>query len=275
MKLFMARAAVLAALVVGFVAIGRAQYDEPIPQPSSPPAQQTPAQKGPTINKQEVQAYNKVVVDQKSGDPAKIIAESEAFLEKYPKSIYGPNLYGQLTVLYFSTGQVDKMMDAGNKALAVNPDNVDVLPLFAMAVSRGASKAQDPKAELLKAETYGKHGIEVLNAMAKPDTLDDATFEKTKSDRLAWCHSALGLVAFNRNKYDDAVVELNQAVKLASAPDPVDYYLLGKADVVTNHFIGSIDAFSKCSATGPLQAPCKAGMEDAKKKQQTGLEAPQ
>jgi tetratricopeptide (TPR) repeat protein len=276
MMRFVLKAGFLAACFFCFAVAGRAQYDEPPPDfPIQQPSSEKPAPKVPVVNKQELAAYNKIVADR--ADAAKVTEEAEAFVVKYPQSKYNQGVYAQLTNLYFAAGQTDKMMQAGAKTLALNPDNVDVLPILAMATARGiTAKTADVKGELQKAEDYGNHAVEILNALAKPDGLDDATFNRTKNDRIAMSRSALGLVNFDRGKYDDAVTQLTQAVQLASSPDPVDYFILGRADVSTNHFTGGIDAFTKCAASaGPLQAPCKAGIDDAKKKQATGLEAPQ
>ena len=103
-----------------------------------------------------------------------------------------------------------------------------------------------------KAEDYAHHAIELIPTLAKPDTVDDATFEKAKNDKLALAHSGLGLIDIDHSKFEDARTELTQAVQLASSPDPVDYYLLGNADAQASYMNGAIAAYEKCAATGPL-----------------------
>jgi hypothetical protein len=101
--------------------------------------------------------------------------------------------------------------------------------------------------------------------LTKPDTVDDATFEKAKNDKLSMAHSGLGIVDIHNGKYEDARTELNLAVKLASTPDPVDYFLLGNADVQASYYNDAAAAYEKCAASGPLAAQCKARAESAKK----------
>jgi uncharacterized protein HemY len=101
--------------------------------------------------------------------------------------------------------------------------------------------------------------------MPKPATVDDATFEKAKNDKLSLCHSGLGLLAINHSKFEDARNELTQAVQLATSPDPVDYYLLGNADAQASFMNGAVAAYEKCSVTGPLVAQCKSREEAVKK----------
>jgi tetratricopeptide (TPR) repeat protein len=286
MKHFMVRAGALSLLVLFLVPAIWAQYGGQQQQP--PAQQQQPSAKpgaqagapgnaapaGPVVPKEEQDAY-KLVNDARSGDPAHVIELSEAFVAKYPQSSYASLIYAQLTLAYLSTGQQDKMLVAGNKALELDPDDVDVLPLLAMAIPRLiSSKTTDAPQQLQKAEGYARHGIELLSAIPKPDGIDDAMFAKAKNDKLAMCHSGLGLVNLDRGKYADAASELAQSVQLASSPDPVDYFLLGRADEKTSHFTDAIEAYNKCAASGPLQGACKSAVEETKKEAQTGLEAP-
>jgi len=55
------------------------------------------------------------------------------------------------------------------------------------------------------------------------------------------------------------------ATQLASAPDPVDYYLLGNADVQASYYNDAVAAYEKCAASGPLVTQCKSRGESAKK----------
>jgi len=234
-----------------------------------PAAQNAPAGKdsgkGQKVNKAEEAAY-KAVFDSQSGDPAMQIQLGEDFVTKFPMSKYLGGVYGMLTSAYFSTGNTDKMFATGDKALALNPDNVDVLSLLAMAIPRRVKpNTPDGPQQLQKAEVYAHHAIELIPNLPKPDTVDDAAFQKAKNDKLALCHSGLGLLALNHQKYEDARTELTQAVQLASSPDMVDYYLLGNADSQASYMNGAIAAYDKCAASGPLMTQCK-GREDAVKK---------
>ncbi len=222
------------------------------------------------INKAEEAEYKKVLAAQ-GADPATQVQAGEEFLSKFPMSRYAGGVYGMLTGAYYATGNTDKMFATGDKALAADPDNVDVLSLLAMAIPRRVkANTPDGAAQLQKAEGYAHHAIELIPNMTKPDTMDDAAFEKAKNDKLSLAHSGLGLIALDHQKYDDAKTELEQAVKLASSPDPVDYYLLGNADVEGSYYHAGISAYQQCAASGPLTAQCKAREEAAKKDLDSG-----
>jgi tetratricopeptide (TPR) repeat protein len=269
-KLLNWSAAVLVLTVAIFLGAGisSAQYSQPA-SPAPAPTQNTPpakeSGKPPKVNKAEEAAYKAFLAAQ-TADPTTKIQLGEDFVTKFPMSKYLDGVYGALTTAYFTTGAFDKMFAAGTKALELNPDNVDVLALMAMAIPRRVrSNTPDAKQQMDKAETYARHAIEIIPNMTKPATVDDATFEKAKNDELSLAHSGLGLVDYNRQKYEDARTELTQAVTLATNPDPVDYYVLGNADAQASYMNGAIAAYDKCATTGPLVTQCKA-REDAVKK---------
>jgi len=255
--------------------ISRAQYGQAAsPSPAPAPTQNTPpakeSGKPQKINKAEEAAYKNVLAAQ-GGDPAMQIQIGEDFITKFPMSKYVGGVYGLLTTAYYTTGNTDKMFAAGAKSLELNPDNVDVLALLAMAIPRRVkSNTPDGPQQLQKAEVYAHHAIELIPSLTKPETVDDATFEKAKNDKLALCHSGLGLLDIGHQKFDDARTELTQAVQLATSPDPVDYYLLGNADDQASFLNGAIAAYDKCAATGPLVTQCKAREDSVKKKVAAG-----
>ncbi len=235
--------------------------------------QEKPGEQG-AANKDELKAY-KEVYDARNSDPAHMIEVGEGFLAKYPMSVYMGAVYSELASAYLNTNQPDKMVTAGTKAVEINPDNVDVLPLLAWAIPRRVTgQTPDAAQQLSKAQDYAKHGIQLLTTMPKPEEMDDAAFTKAKNEKLAMCHDGIGVAEVKTGKYDDAIAELNQSVELSATPDPVDFYLLGVANQLTSHFSDAISAFTKCSTAGPLQPQCKAGLDDAKKKSQNSLEAP-
>jgi tetratricopeptide (TPR) repeat protein len=269
-KFFRFPAALLGLTVAIFLGadICSAQYGS---APSLPPAptQNAPAGKdsgkAPKVNKAEEAAY-KVVLAAQGGDPAMQIPVGEDFITKFPMSKYVGGVYGMLTTAYYTTGNTDKMFAAGAKSLELNPDNVDVLALLAMAIPRRVkSNTPDGPQQLQKAEVYAHHAIELIPSLTKPETVDDATFEKAKNDKLALAHSGLGLLDIGHQKFEDARTELTQAVQLASSPDPVDYYLLGNADVQASFLNGAIAAYEKCASTGPLVNQCKSRVDSVKK----------
>lgn len=219
---------------------------------------------GGKVNKAEEAAYKAFLAALKA-EPATRIQLGEDFAAKFPSSQYLPVIYGVLTTSYFATGDTDKMFASGTRALQLEPQDVDVMSVLAVAIPRRVKMTSPDAAERLQAaEVYAQRTIEIISTLTKPAKMDDATFEKAKKNKLALAHSGLGLIYIDRQKYDDAREELIQATQLASTPDPVDYYLLGNADVEGSYFGEAIVAYEKCAVSGPLVEQCKAAAVSAR-----------
>ena len=170
---------------------------------------------GQAVGKDEAKAY-KAFYDARNGDAMKVIELGEGFLAKYPMSLYAGAVYSTLTTAYLNTSQPDKMVTSGQKALEINPDNVDVLPLLAWAIPRRVTaQTADGPQQLTQAEGYAKHAIQLLTTIPKPAEMDDAAFTKAKNEKLAMCHDGLGVAEVKTAKYDDAIADLNQSVELS------------------------------------------------------------
>src|SRR5579872_3976297 len=163
----------LVLLIMSLASLGWAQNDNQNQQnkkrSNNARDQEKPGQPagGQAVSKGEAKAYN-AVYDGRNGDPMKVIELGEGFLAKFPMSLYAGAVYSTLTTAYLNTNQPDKMVTAGQKALEINPDNVDVLPLLAWAIPRRVTgqTADGPK-QLAQAEDYAKHAIQLLTTLPK------------------------------------------------------------------------------------------------------------
>jgi len=253
---------------------------------SQPPAQQTDKPKTPEVtpltldipapaNVEEDAAY-KAFYAVLSNDSAKRIELGEAFIQKYPESRYKSPVYGALAFAYMQIGNMEKMQEVGEKEIALAPNDVSTLALMGQALPRTwKASAPDAAQVLVKAEQYSKQAIEITPTLPKPENMTEEAFASAKNQTLAMAHSGLGLVYVRRGKNAEAIAELEQAVKIDPAPDPVNYYLLGMANKMTSHFDDAVAALNKCAnMAGPLQVTCKTQAEDAKKLGATQLSAP-
>jgi tetratricopeptide (TPR) repeat protein len=230
----------------------------------------------PPVASPEEDAAFKAYGDAPPNDWNKKIELGEAFAQKYPQSRYLPVVYSGLTIGYMQTNQIPKMLEIGDKAVALTPNDVTTLAILAQTISR-VTNGSTPNAgqQLAKAETYSKRAIEVAATLPKPANLTDEAFSAAKNQALAAAHSGLALVYVKRGKNQEAIPELETALKIDPSPDPVNYYLLGLTNKATSHFDDAIAAFNKCAEmAGPMQPQCKAQVEDTKKKSATELSAP-
>lgn len=254
---------------------------------SQPPAQSTDKSKTPDVtpltldsapppvNAEEDAAY-KAFQAAPNTDLPKKIELGEDFVKKYPQSRYLPPVYYTLTMAYMQTNQTQKMLEVGDKEVALQPNDIATLAVLSQTISR-VTNSTTPNAaqQLAKAATYAKKAIEIAPTLPKPENMTDEVFAAGKNQALVAAHSGLGLVLIKHGQNAEAIPELEQAVKLDKDPDPVNYYLLGMANKGTSHFDDAISAFNKCAAIpGQMQATCKGQADDTKKKSSTELSAP-
>lgn len=207
-------------------------------------------------------------------DSAKKVQAAEDFLAKFPNSSYDSYAYQYLAVAYIQTGQVDKGIAAGEKAVQTNPSDFRTMAVLGQTLSRTVTDtAADAAAKLSKAETYAKNAIAGTATWVKPDAMPDATFKTLKDETLTMAHASLGLVALHQNKFDAAIPELEQAVQLGSSSnsDPTNYYLLGVAQQNSGHPDKAVPNFEKCAAVKGtnLTSTCTVLLEQSQKEAQT------
>jgi tetratricopeptide (TPR) repeat protein len=288
-KLWRMTLVLAATLLGGSVVFGQAQTNPPANPQANPPAQgqdqNKPANQQaaplsldsapPPVSAEEEAAF-KGFDTASNDDPAKKSQLADEFLQKYPQSRYRGTIYSWQVRYYFSKGQIDQMEAAGDKELELIPNDVQTLAIVGSALPRAMNaNTPDPQKRLAKAEQYSQKSLDLLPTMTKPEGMSDEQFLRAKNMTSALAYSGLGLVAFRRGKFDDAIPNFQKSVQLDPQPDPVNYYLLGLCNEKTSHFDEAATNFSKCAdIPGGLQATCKQGVDEAKKAGATQLSAP-
>jgi tetratricopeptide (TPR) repeat protein len=273
----------LLALVVSAPVFAQSTQDPPTKQPGTPakpPAKQPDAAAAPTaqppappVNPEEEAAYKAFFETKDQAAAAKL---GEEFVLKFPMSRYAEFSYTKLTQIYLSTQELDKLSVVGEKALAINPDNMDVLTIMCWTTARGTrSDALDATQKYDKAEKYGRRAVELLTALAKPEALSEEQFKKTRDEGLSMAHSGLGVVQFRRQRFAEAAEEFDLAVKLSANPDPTDLFLHGFVLKATKRHAEAAEVFGRCGLLpGPFQDSCKKEQAENKKLAETTLTPP-
>jgi tetratricopeptide (TPR) repeat protein len=214
-------------------------------------------------DKDQVKAYKAFV---KEPEPVKKIQLGSSFLENYPKSAFTERVDIGMMSAYDERQDWKNTYLFADKALALQPDDVDALTTVAWTIPHVYDpNDSDADQQLDKAEKYAKHAIDVIPKTAKPPGMNDAQFEATRTKRTIQARSALGLVYFRRDDYDNSTKELQLATTNNPAPDPTDLYVLGVDLQNLQRFDESADAFGKCSQiAGPLQQQCEQSGAEAK-----------
>lgn len=200
-------------------------------------------------------------------DPDKKIELGNKFLQKYPKSPFAEAVDVGLTNAYYAKQDWKNFYLSADNALALKPDEVDVLTFVGGVIPR-LYDPNDPNAaaQLDKAETYEKRALAAMTTMPKPAGVTDAQFKASKTQKAFQAHSGLGLVYFRKQDYDNSAKELQLAIQGNAAPDQADLFVLGVDFQNLNRDGDAADAFDRCAElVGSLQDRCKQSADQAKK----------
>ena len=273
-------------LMLGSQASAQGSQSQPGQQPGTTAKDQKPADSGSTLAipttqppvSAEEDAAAKAFQAMPNTDLPKKIAAGEDFLTKYPESRYRSAVYSALTMAYIQSGNTAKAFEMGDKEVALKPDDVQILAILSQTITRSINAGTpEPAKQLAKAETYAKRAIELTPTLPKPEGMADQTFIVAKNETLTMAHSGLGLAYLREGKFNEAIPELEQSVKIDPNPTPeqANLYLLGVANQKASHFDEAVMVFNKCAAmAGQLQGPCKTAADEAKKQSTTQLSTP-
>jgi hypothetical protein len=186
---------------------------------------------GVSMSPAEYAAYNNAISQTTPQTKAPAL---EAYLTAYPQSAVKGDTLQQLMLAY-SGFDPAKTLDAADRLLQVDPNNLRALTFEVYFRKTGADQITDPTAKqaaLDKAADFGQKGL----AATKPKDMSDADFATVKSSATPIFYSAIGTAALN--KKDTATAITNFKAELASvpvantqAPGPIlqDTYFLGLA----------------------------------------------
>jgi tetratricopeptide (TPR) repeat protein len=224
--------------------------------------EQAPA---PKIDPKEEAAY-KAFFDVSPQNPDQKIQLGEDFVKTYPNSRYLESVYAGLTQAYYAKQDWKNLFLVSDKALAINPDDVDVLTLVGWVIPHITDgNTPDADKQLDKAETYEKRAIKDISTLPKPAGMTDERFTTAKIEETAEAHSGLGLVYFRRQNFEDAAKELQQATQGNPNPDATDFYALGASLQNAGHYAEAADAYTRCGQImGSLQDACKQNADKVK-----------
>ncbi|HTW24723.1 MAG TPA: tetratricopeptide repeat protein [Candidatus Baltobacteraceae bacterium] len=201
------------------------------------------------------QAFHKVPMQQAD----KKVKLGQAFINKYPSDRYTQTVYEEVAQTYYAEQALTDFYAWTDKGLARFPDDVTLLVLTGWVIPR-VYKPEDPDGDkkLDTAEADAKHAMVAMDGLQKPSAMSDQMFAQYKTEEAAIAHSALGLIYFRREKYDDSLKEMQQSMAGVANPDPIDLLVLGADLENLGRFKEAADAFNRCAQVpGSFQATCK------------------
>ncbi len=189
------------------------------------------AQSNIQMSQEEYAKYNAAVT---ATTPAAKAQAFEDYLKAYPNSAVKADALNQLMYQYNQTGDQAKTLDAADRLLAVDPQNIRALTLEVYYRHADAEKLTDPAAKaaaLDKAAAYAQTG---LNA-TKPKDVSDADFNALKAAAQQTFESAIAADDLAKKDNAGAITALKTEVDAhepeTEKPSPVlqDVYTLAQA----------------------------------------------
>src|ERR1700679_1212419 len=132
---------------------------------------------GVQMSPAEYKAYNDAI---STADPKARAVALEAYLTAYPQSAVKADVLQQLMAIYSSVPDSAKTLDASDRLLQVDPNNLRALLLevyFRRTQAEQMTDASAKQAGLDKAADYAQKGL----AATKPAEMSDTDFNKAKA----------------------------------------------------------------------------------------------
>lgn len=190
------------------------------------------AAQGPQLSQDEYADYQKVIT---ATDGATKAAAAEAFLTKYPASTVKSTVLEQLLAGYAAANNAPKALDAADRLLAVDPNNIRALALETSLLKAQGDSATDPAA---KQAAYGKAADAASKGLkvTKPAAVSDADWTTITKQVTPYFYSAIGIDALTRKDSAAAIAAYTAELKsvdpaVTQQPGPIlqDTYFLAQA----------------------------------------------
>jgi tetratricopeptide (TPR) repeat protein len=233
---------------------------------------------GPTAA--ENQAYQAI---QNELDPDRKLQMIDDFEKKYPKSAGLPFVFLLAASTYQQKGDINRVIEYGEKSLKLNGDNTGALLLMAATLPEPQAlqgqSALNKEKKLSEAEDYANRAIKLIDQLPRQANETDEIYQKRKGMAASWAHSSLGMVHLERatmgltgmdvDELAKAEKEYQAAVSSTDSPNPGDYFRLGEAFKGHGKTDEAVEAFSKASEFdqgGRIKALADKAIEELKKK---------
>jgi tetratricopeptide (TPR) repeat protein len=211
-------------VVLGLASMGLAQ-DKPAAQ-STPATQAAPVQpqgkRPPQAKTQpEFEAYKTAVA---STDAAALEKAADDFATKYPDSELRVMLYKAAMQNYQRTGNSEKIVAMGRKALAVDPDDPEALVTVASELAEKTRDTDlDKDQRLDEAMKMAQKALTTVDSdVPIPPNTPQAQVDAYKGQLRSFAYSIIGTLEFKKDQFAQAETDLRKSIEAyPSQPDPV------------------------------------------------------
>ena len=175
--------------------------DSAAPQAAQAAPAAAGAQAGPQLSQDEYTAYNAVIT---ATDPAAKATAADAFLTKYPQSTVKTTVLEQLLAAYAQSNNAPKALEAADRLLQVDPNNIRALALETSLLKSQGDSATDPAAKQTAYDKASDAATRGLKA-TKPTAVSDADWAAIQKQVTPYFYSAIGIDALTKKDSAGAI----------------------------------------------------------------------
>jgi tetratricopeptide (TPR) repeat protein len=205
-------------------------------------------------------------------DPDRRLRMVEEFEQRFPNSELMSSVYTQAAKAYREKGDLNKLVEYGEKSLKLDPNNLFSLLMVAIALPQPRMLQGNPEQSaqrLSTAEEYANRALKLVAGLPKSANETDEQFQKHKASFASDAHDALAMVYMERDNSAKAIEEFKTAISLSQAPNPQLYFRLGEVYANSGKTSEALEAFTKASELGRgtvLQQYAEQRIAELKKK---------
>lgn len=181
--------------------------------------------------------YNAYMSATQQQNPQQKAAAFEQFLQQYPNTVVKEEALEQLMAAYQAANDAQKMQDAANRVLQVNPNNIRALALltyFNRLQGQGAGNPADAQRILGQAGQLAQRGMQVLQG-PKPAGIPDADWQNLIKGVTPIFQGAIGLNALQQKDFPTAQKNLLAVVTAQGAQASLqDVYPLAQSYILAD-----------------------------------------
>lgn len=208
-------------------------------------------------SKQVPQAYSQEELDEyievlDTATPQGKVQSIQVFLQHYPASNFQAIVYQLLMLAYKEVGDSKGVIDSGEKALKIQPDNLNTLLTLADVLPNGVSGSTlNDSRRLDQAEQYARRIFEGIERIKLPRSMPRQRWQLLSREMEASAHEALGHIASKRGEWPKAVVEFEKSVRQNHNPRGRQFYRLGVAHMFAGNDPAAREALHQAVELGP------------------------
>jgi tetratricopeptide (TPR) repeat protein len=189
---------------------------------------------------------------EQTSDPDTKIRMAMEFAQTFPKSELLSYVFTQAASAFQQKGDLPNAVKTGEKSVELDPDNTYSLLIVATALSEPSMvrNAGDSAKVLQEAQTDAQRALDLLPKLAARPGETPEQLDARKAGIESSAHAALGSVAMQQDKEDEAIEEFKKAISLSQPPKASLYFRLGEIYSNTGKKQDAIEAFSKAAELG-------------------------